>query len=147
MVVCAWYLRRLSSRSKSARRGDRYLMFDDCYSWPQKIRKLIVIFKCGVWSSPSFCLFFVFLYFFLSTRFFVTPSDSVAIIAAHANCIPYFKSKGGLKGVARSMPTSGALDLVAKKVTCFIRPRVITCGHLAFYRETRTLHCRETPSI
>lgn len=52
----------------------------------------------------------------LGDRFFVTPSDSVAIIAAQANCIPYFKSKGGLKGVARSMPTSGALDLVAKKV-------------------------------
>lgn len=46
----------------------------------------------------------------------MTPSDSVAIIAANANCIPYFESKGGLKGVARSMPTSGALDLVAKKV-------------------------------
>lgn len=52
----------------------------------------------------------------LGDRFFVTPSDSVAIIAAQANSIPYFKSKGGLKGVARSMPTSGALDLVAKKV-------------------------------
>lgn len=52
----------------------------------------------------------------LGDRFFVTPSDSVAIIAAQANCIPYFKSRGGLKGVARSMPTSGALDLVAKKV-------------------------------
>ncbi|CBN79734.1 conserved unknown protein [Ectocarpus siliculosus] len=52
----------------------------------------------------------------LGDRFFVTPSDSVAIIAAQANCIPYFKSKGGLKGVARSMPTSGALDLVAKKM-------------------------------
>lgn len=52
----------------------------------------------------------------LGDRFFVTPSDSVAIIAAQANCIPYFSSKGGLKGVARSMPTSGALDLVAAKV-------------------------------
>nr|AIQ80989.1 UDP-glucose pyrophosphorylase/phosphoglucomutase [Saccharina japonica] len=52
----------------------------------------------------------------LGDRFFVTPSDSVAIIAAQANCIPYFSSKGGLKGVARSMPTSGALDLVAAKM-------------------------------
>lgn len=43
---------------------------------------------------------------------FVTPSDSVAIIADWAECIPYFKS--GVKGLARSMPTSGALDLVAK---------------------------------
>ena len=44
---------------------------------------------------------------------FVTPSDSVAIIADWAHCIPYFE-KGGLKGLARSMPTSGAIDLVAK---------------------------------
>ena len=44
---------------------------------------------------------------------FVTPSDSVAIIAEWADVIPYFK-KGGVKGLARSMPTSGAIDLVAK---------------------------------
>lgn len=45
--------------------------------------------------------------------FFVTPSDSVAVIAANAvACIPYFKA--GLKGLSRSMPTSGALDLVAQ---------------------------------
>ncbi|GAA6019789.1 hypothetical protein JCM11491_000268, partial [Sporobolomyces phaffii] len=44
---------------------------------------------------------------------FVTPSDSVAIIADWAECIPYFKD-GGVKGLARSMPTSGAIDLVAK---------------------------------
>jgi len=43
---------------------------------------------------------------------FVTPSDSVAIIADWAESIPYFKS--GVKGLARSMPTSGAIDLVAK---------------------------------
>lgn len=49
----------------------------------------------------------------LGRRFFVTPSDSVAIIAANAvDAIPYFKA--GLKGVARSMPTSAALDVVAK---------------------------------
>ncbi|KAH7307808.1 hypothetical protein KP509_22G078600 [Ceratopteris richardii] len=49
----------------------------------------------------------------LGNRFFVTPSDSVAIIAANAvGAIPYFKT--GLKGVARSMPTSAALDVVAK---------------------------------
>ncbi|GAB4828743.1 Phosphoglucomutase-1 [Ancistrocladus abbreviatus] len=49
----------------------------------------------------------------LGKRFFVTPSDSVAIIAANAvGAIPYFS--GGLKGVARSMPTSAALDVVAK---------------------------------
>lgn len=45
---------------------------------------------------------------------FVTPSDSVAIIADWADSIPYFK-KGGVKGLARSMPTSAAIDLVAKK--------------------------------
>jgi phosphoglucomutase len=50
----------------------------------------------------------------LGTQFFVTPSDSLAIIAAYADVIPFFKSQGGLKGVARSMPTSGAVDLVAK---------------------------------
>ncbi|CAL9079414.1 unnamed protein product [Musa textilis] len=51
----------------------------------------------------------------LGKRFFVTPSDSVAIIAANAvEAIPYFAS--GLKGVARSMPTSAALDVVAKKL-------------------------------
>eukprot|EP00878_Enallax_costatus_P002896 GHUV01003090.1.p1 GENE.GHUV01003090.1~~GHUV01003090.1.p1 ORF type:complete len:440 (+),score=170.70 GHUV01003090.1:566-1885(+) len=51
----------------------------------------------------------------LGKKFFVSPSDSVAMIAANAQaCIPYFK--GGLKGVARSMPTGGALDRVAKKL-------------------------------
>jgi phosphoglucomutase len=50
----------------------------------------------------------------LGSQFFVTPSDSLAIIAAYADCIPFFKAQGGLKGVARSMPTSGAVDLVAK---------------------------------
>jgi len=48
----------------------------------------------------------------LGRAFFVNPSDSVALIAANASSIPYFKS--GLKGLARSMPTSGALDRVAK---------------------------------
>lgn len=48
------------------------------------------------------------------SNFFVTPSDSLAIIADNASCIPFFKEQGGLKAVARSMPTSGAVDLVAK---------------------------------
>ena len=49
----------------------------------------------------------------LGRRFFVTPSDSVAIIAAHArDAIPYFRTRG-LRGLARSMPTSCALDRVA----------------------------------
>ncbi|KAL4595302.1 hypothetical protein ACB092_12G082200 [Castanea dentata] len=51
----------------------------------------------------------------LGRGFFVTPSDSVAIIAANAQeAIPYFHS--GIKGLARSMPTSGALDCVAEKL-------------------------------
>lgn len=45
---------------------------------------------------------------------FVSPGDSLAIIAHHANFIPYFE-KQGVYGLARSMPTSGAVDLVAKK--------------------------------
>ncbi|XP_042035663.1 uncharacterized protein LOC121782026 [Salvia splendens] len=45
--------------------------------------------------------------------FFVTPSDFVAIIAAYVvQAISYFP--GGLKGVARSMCTLAALDVVAK---------------------------------
>lgn len=51
----------------------------------------------------------------LGRHFFVTPSDSLAIIAAHANLIPYFAQQGGIKTVARSMPTSGAVDIVAKR--------------------------------
>ncbi|XP_011038598.1 PREDICTED: phosphoglucomutase, cytoplasmic [Populus euphratica] len=51
----------------------------------------------------------------LGKRFFVTPSDSVSIIAANAvDAIPYFSA--GLKGVARSMPTSSGLDIVAKNL-------------------------------
>jgi len=50
----------------------------------------------------------------LGKQFFVSPSDSLAIIVANADVIPFFRSQGGLKGVARSMPTSGAVDLVAK---------------------------------
>jgi len=50
----------------------------------------------------------------LGTSFFVSPSDSLAVIASYAHVIPFFRSQGGLKGVARSMPTSGAVDLVAK---------------------------------
>ncbi|CCE64082.1 hypothetical protein TPHA_0G02470 [Tetrapisispora phaffii CBS 4417] len=44
---------------------------------------------------------------------FVSPGDSVAIIAEYANEIPYF-AKQGIYGVARSFPTSSAIDLVAK---------------------------------
>jgi len=49
----------------------------------------------------------------LGSRFFVSPSDSLAIICANHSCIPQFKD--GLKGLARSMPTSAAVDRVAEK--------------------------------
>ena len=54
--------------------------------------------------------------------FFVTPSDSLAIMAANAHLIPAYK--GGLKGVARSMPTSEAVDKVADKMglNCYETP-------------------------
>jgi phosphoglucomutase len=42
----------------------------------------------------------------------VTPSDSLAIIAANATVAPGYRA--GLKGIARSMPTSTAADRVAK---------------------------------
>jgi phosphoglucomutase len=43
---------------------------------------------------------------------YVSPSDSLAVLAANAHLAPGYKA--GLKGVARSMPTSGAADRVAK---------------------------------
>ena len=45
---------------------------------------------------------------------YVTPSDSLAILAANAPLIPGYKA--GLSGVARSMPTSQAVDHVAEKL-------------------------------
>ena len=90
----------------------------------------------------------------LGNNFFVTPSDSVAIIAANAKCIPYFKD--GLKGLARSMPTAAALDRVATKmgVECFETPtgwkffgnlmdagRLSICGEESF--GTGSDHIRE----
>ena len=50
----------------------------------------------------------------LGKNFFVTPSDSVAIIAANYKRIPYLSA--GIKGAARSMPTSAALDRVLDKM-------------------------------
>jgi phosphoglucomutase len=44
-------------------------------------------------------------------RFVVTPSDSLAILAAHADRVPGYAD--GLRGIARSMPTSRAADRVA----------------------------------
>ncbi|XP_074064586.1 LOW QUALITY PROTEIN: phosphoglucomutase-1-like [Macrotis lagotis] len=55
--------------------------------------------------------------------FFVNPSDSVAVIAANIFSIHYFQQTG-VRGFARSMPTSGALDRVANatKITLYETP-------------------------
>lgn len=45
---------------------------------------------------------------------FITPSDSLALLAANAHLAPGYAA--GLKGIARSMPTSGAADRVAEKL-------------------------------
>jgi len=91
---------------------------------------------------------------------FVTPSDSVAIIAHWADVIPYFKKAGGVKGLARSMPTSKAIDLVAKKkgFECFEVPtgwkffgnlmdagRLSICGEESF--GTGSDHIREKDGL
>ena len=55
-------------------------------------------------------------------RFIVTPSDSLAVLAANATLVPGYAA--GLKGVARSMPTSGAVDRVAQAldIPCYETP-------------------------
>jgi phosphoglucomutase len=45
---------------------------------------------------------------------FVTPSDSLAIICDNWKAIPHFAKANGPRGVARSMPSSAALDVVAE---------------------------------
>jgi phosphoglucomutase len=59
----------------------------------------------------------------LGQRFFVTPGDSLAVIAEYAQrCIPGYRA--GLAGVARSMPTSAAVDRVAAalNIPCYETP-------------------------
>ncbi|MDJ0725886.1 MAG: alpha-D-glucose phosphate-specific phosphoglucomutase [Prochloraceae cyanobacterium] len=58
----------------------------------------------------------------LGNNFFVTPSDSLAVITANAKLVPGYKD--GLAGVARSMPTSAAVDKVAAKlgIDCYETP-------------------------
>ncbi|NMG57609.1 alpha-D-glucose phosphate-specific phosphoglucomutase [Geitlerinema sp. P-1104] len=58
----------------------------------------------------------------LGRKFFVTPSDSLAVLAANAHLVPGYKD--GLAGVARSMPTSAAVDRVAEKlgINCYETP-------------------------
>lgn len=50
----------------------------------------------------------------LGRGIFVTPSDSLALLAANAHLAPAYR--GGLAGIARSMPTSAAADRVAQKL-------------------------------
>ena len=58
----------------------------------------------------------------LGKNFFVTPSDSLAVLTANATLVPGYKN--GLSGVARSMPTSEAVDRVAEKlgISCYETP-------------------------
>lgn len=58
----------------------------------------------------------------LGRKFFVTPSDSLAVLAANAKLVPGYSS--GLAGVARSMPTSQAVDRVAAQIgiDCYETP-------------------------
>ncbi|MCJ8281207.1 MAG: alpha-D-glucose phosphate-specific phosphoglucomutase, partial [Rivularia sp. ALOHA_DT_140] len=58
----------------------------------------------------------------LGRNFFVTPSDSLAVLAANAKLVPGYSS--GLAGVARSMPTSAAVDRVAAQmgIDCYETP-------------------------
>jgi phosphoglucomutase len=55
-------------------------------------------------------------------HFVVSPSDSLAVLAAHARRVPGYRS--GLRGVARSMPSSTAVDRVARDlgIDCFETP-------------------------
>ncbi|HEY9623702.1 MAG TPA: alpha-D-glucose phosphate-specific phosphoglucomutase [Crinalium sp.] len=58
----------------------------------------------------------------LGRHFFVTPSDSLAVLAANATLAPGYKE--GLAGIARSMPTSQAPDRVAARlgIECYETP-------------------------
>jgi phosphoglucomutase len=58
----------------------------------------------------------------LGPKCFVTPSDSLAILAAHAHLAPGYAR--GLAGIGRSLPTSRAPDRVAKRlgIACHVTP-------------------------
>ncbi len=58
----------------------------------------------------------------LGRNFYVTPSDSLAVLAANATCAPGYAK--GLAGIARSMPTSAAADRVAAAlgIKCYETP-------------------------
>jgi phosphoglucomutase len=89
---------------------------------------------------------------------YVSPSDSLAVLAANAHLTPGYA--GGLKGVARSMPTSAAVDRVAaaKGIAHFETPtgwkffgnlmdagRVSLCGEESF--GTGSDHVREKDGL
>lgn len=94
----------------------------------------------------------------LGQNFFVTPSDSLAVLAANATLVPAYAK--GIAGVARSMPTSGAVDRVAAKlnIPCFETPtgwkffgnlmdagKVTLCGEESF--GTSSSHVREKDGL
>jgi phosphoglucomutase len=89
---------------------------------------------------------------------FVTPSDSLAVMAANAHLVPGYRA--GLPGVARSMPTSQAVDRVAEALgmECFETPtgwkffgnlldarRIVLCGEESF--GTGSDHVREKDGL
>jgi phosphoglucomutase len=91
-------------------------------------------------------------------RFVVTPSDSLAVLAANAHLVPGYKK--GIRGVARSMPTSRAVDRVAEAmgIECFETPtgwkffgnlldagRVTLCGEESY--GTSSDHVREKDGL
>ncbi len=92
------------------------------------------------------------------SQIFVTPSDSLAIMAANAHLIPAYKH--GLSGVARSMPTSQAVDRVAASynIPCYETPtgwkffgnlldagKITLCGEESF--GTGSDHVREKDGL
>ncbi len=94
----------------------------------------------------------------LGSNIFVTPSDSLAIIAANAHLVSGYAS--GISGVARSMPTSQAVDRVAAKMQlpCFETPtgwkffgnlldadKITLCGEESF--GTGSNHVREKDGL
>jgi len=94
----------------------------------------------------------------LGNHFFVTPSDSLAILAANADAVPGYR--GGVAGIARSMPTSAAADRVAEAMglDCYETPtgwkffgnlmddgRVTLCGEESF--GTGSNHVREKDGL
>jgi phosphoglucomutase len=94
----------------------------------------------------------------LGKHFFVTPSDSLAILAANAHRVPGYQQ--GLAGIARSMPTSAAADRVAKAlgIPCYETPtgwkffgnlmdagKVTLCGEESF--GTGSDHIREKDGL